>query len=124
MSGSNSRLTRRNMLKASVVAAAAPGIIQGYVREQGSGTPIVHVDVSVEGGGRALTNESGFYRITDVPHLFDCDDRLVFEHRPVKRLDPLVVQNVGACEHRNDAGDSFRPRSVDALDARVRIRAP
>lgn len=27
MSGSNSRLTRRNMLKASVVAAAAPGII-------------------------------------------------------------------------------------------------
>src|SRR5690606_31295179 len=45
----------------------APGIIQGYVREQGSGTPIVHVDVSVEGGGRALTNESGFYRITDVP---------------------------------------------------------
>ncbi|HEY8470520.1 MAG TPA: carboxypeptidase-like regulatory domain-containing protein, partial [Longimicrobiales bacterium] len=45
----------------------APGTIQGYVREQGTGTPVVNAEVVVEGGGRALTNASGFYRIAKVP---------------------------------------------------------
>jgi len=47
--------------------AAEPGTIEGFVREKGTGTPVVHAEVAVEGGGSVLTNESGFYRILKVP---------------------------------------------------------
>jgi len=46
--------------------AAVPGIIEGFVREKDSGTPVIHAEVSVVGGGRALTNENGRYEIRDV----------------------------------------------------------
>ena len=65
---------------------------------------------------------NGSHRITDVANLFDRNDRLIFEHRAVVGLDALIMKNVLARQYRYDAANFLRVRSIDAIDARMRIR--
>ena len=60
------------------------------------------------------------HRIADMAHFLHGDDRLIFEHRTVVRLDAFVVQNIVARQYRHDAGNFQRLGSIDALDARMR----
>ena len=63
------------------------------------------------------------HRIADVTHFFHGDNGLIFENRAVIRLDAFVVQDIVAREHRHHAGDFESFGNIDALDARVRVRA-
>ena len=62
------------------------------------------------------------HRIADMAHFLHGDDRLIFEHRTVVRLDAFVVQNIVARQHRHDAGNFQRLGSIDLLMRACGIR--